>query len=864
MLGAFSGLLLASVAQAAPVPWINNQTPECQIGDGSNAATAKSFNCADAVAIDATNRKCYVTDREHHRVLRFAYPVTSDQPTAEVVFGQADFTSSAANRGGAIAANTLSTPYGLAVAANGDLWIADYGNNRIVKIPTAYSAASGTAATRVLGQGDFISGADATAGNRLAHPVGLSIDASDNLWVADMSNSRVLRFATVSSAANGASAAQVFGQGNFTSGQINRGGAASSSTLNSPYALYATGTTLWIADSQNNRVLRFNNATGKGNGGAADAVLGQADFTSTTANRGGSAGTSTLSFPAGIAVDDAGELLVSDSFNYRVLIYASATSFANGASATNWINAAPWNIAYDSSYHRLLVARAGGNTVLQFANAYTTTTALTSDRSPSFPGNSVTFTATVTSTTGTPTGTVQFTENTTVMANSTLNALGVATFSTAALADGAHTIVARYLGDATHQCSGSPWYTQEVRRNTPGFTLESSANGAKQAVAVTLTASLAPSSGLTTVPTGTVTFNVDGTDQAPVTLDATGKASWTSATLALGVHPVTVTYAGDADYRALSRSMTQYIDPPEARSVPVVANSERDTKGADTVVYDGTYSAGAVYTGIYDGFTLWPAFRFDLATAPASLVKAELKVHISDKSSAPGSTVIELHGSNDDAWSDLTIPPTAPATIIAAPLASVAANTFASGDWLTFDVTDFIRTQTAGDKVGSFVITAPTAPAEWYLGFHSREMLEYAPVLVVFERPTYSRWATANFTAAELANSAISGVSADPDGTGITNLVRYACGLPARGPVTAPGTATVDTNTNPATATFSFPTCAAAADLSYAVQTSTDLATWTTAGTYATNGTARTVAAPVTAPAGAPRFFIRLQVTLTP
>ena len=128
----------------------------------------------------------------------------------------------------------------------------------------------------------------------------------------------------------------------------------------------------------------------------------------------------------------------------------------------------------------------------------------------------------------------------------------------------------------------------------------------------------------------------------------------------------------------------------------------------------------------------------------------------------------------------------------------------------------------------------------------------------------FTTWALCNFSPADLVNPAISGATADPDGTGITNLLRYACALPARGPVAAPGTATFNTSANPTIVIFSFPMCAAAADLSYVVQISTDFITWTTAGTYATTGTARTVASTVTAPAGATRFFVRLKVTQVP
>jgi uncharacterized repeat protein (TIGR01451 family) len=82
------------------------------------------------------------------------------------------------------------------------------------------------------------------------------------------------------------------------------------------------------------------------------------------------------------------------------------------------------------------------------------TTAVTSSNNPSAPGQSVTFTATVSSTAGTPTGTVQFKDNgTNLGAAQTLNGSGVAQVTTTTLTAGAHTITADYLGDANFSTS---------------------------------------------------------------------------------------------------------------------------------------------------------------------------------------------------------------------------------------------------------------------------------------------------------------------------------------------------------------------------------------------------------------------------
>jgi uncharacterized delta-60 repeat protein len=83
-----------------------------------------------------------------------------------------------------------------------------------------------------------------------------------------------------------------------------------------------------------------------------------------------------------------------------------------------------------------------------------TTTAVTSSLNPSNPSQSVTFTAAVTSTAGTPTGTVQFKDNGTNMGSPvTLNGSGVARFSTSSLTAGTHSITADYSGDVNFATS---------------------------------------------------------------------------------------------------------------------------------------------------------------------------------------------------------------------------------------------------------------------------------------------------------------------------------------------------------------------------------------------------------------------------
>jgi hypothetical protein len=103
------------------------------------------------------------------------------------------------------------------------------------------------------------------------------------------------------------------------------------------------------------------------------------------------------------------------------------------------------------------------------------TTTLASSQNPSLTGGAVTLIATVTGPGGTPTGTVVFMDGTNTLGIGTLNASGVASFSTAALITGPHSVTAVYGGNSTFAGSASSILSQTVSGpntitiNNPGF-----------------------------------------------------------------------------------------------------------------------------------------------------------------------------------------------------------------------------------------------------------------------------------------------------------------------------------------------------------------------------------------------------------
>ena len=231
------------------------------------------------VAVDPTTGKLFVADRDNRRVLRFsATAKLINGSAAEAVFGQPDYTTRTANTGG-ISASTMNNPNALYVDANGRLWVADRDNHRILRFDNASTKTSSSAADGVLGQPDFATNSTGTTAAKMNAPAGVFADMNGRVWVADRANNRILRFDAASAKANGAAADGVLGQADFTTGTSG----TSATALSAPWGVYLdVNGRLWVADRSNSRVLRFDDAATKANGAAADGVLGQTTFTSST------------------------------------------------------------------------------------------------------------------------------------------------------------------------------------------------------------------------------------------------------------------------------------------------------------------------------------------------------------------------------------------------------------------------------------------------------------------------------------------------------------------------------------------------------------------------------------------------------
>ena len=317
-------------------------------GDGAGATSAQ-LDLPFGVAFG--NGTLYIADQVNNRVRS----VSGGNINAYAGTG----TSGWSGDGSKAVNATLTTPLGLALDSSGNLYIADAGNNMIRKVTGAnISSVAGNGAQAGYG-GD---GAGAT-GAYLNKPAAVVVDSSGNLYIADTGNNAIRKVISSTGIIS------TYAGSNGTAGFTGQNVPATKATLNSPQALALDSAgNLYVADTNNNAIRKITAAglittfAGNGNAGfSGDGTL---------------ATLATLSHPRGIAVDTAGNVYISDTFNNRIrvvtpngIINTIAGSgqgyYGDGGLAVNAEFSNPAGIFIDSS-NNMYVADNNNQVIRQF------------------------------------------------------------------------------------------------------------------------------------------------------------------------------------------------------------------------------------------------------------------------------------------------------------------------------------------------------------------------------------------------------------------------------------------------------------------------------------------------------------------
>jgi len=304
----------------------------CSLAGDGEAATNASVCNPTAVAVDSGGN-LYTVDSVVVRKV--------DAGTGIISTVAGNGSQGFSGDGGPAASASLGYARGVAVDGNGNLYIADENNSRVRKV------AAGTGIiTTVAGNGSLAysgDGGPATSAS-VGVPYGVAVDGSGNLYIADTWNNVIRRVdvgtGVITTVAGG------------TAGSCGDGGAAISACLATPRGVTVDGDgNLYIADSDNYRVRKVAADTGIITTVAGNGSPG---FT----GDGGAATSASLSRPASVRVDGAGNVYIADELNNRVRRVAAGTgiittiaggSIGDGGLATSTSLGDVYDVAVDGS-----------------------------------------------------------------------------------------------------------------------------------------------------------------------------------------------------------------------------------------------------------------------------------------------------------------------------------------------------------------------------------------------------------------------------------------------------------------------------------------------------------------------------------
>jgi len=287
------------------------------VGSGAGGpATSASLCAPNGVAVDASGN-LFIADSDDGLIWK-----VSTSGIINVVAGGGIPADGVGDNGPATSA-ALNGPIGVAVDASGNLFIADTRNARIRKVSVnrIITTVAGNGAGAPEFGGAFSGDGGPATSASLNYPEGIAVDASGNLFIADVNNERIRKVSAsgiITTVAGNPSQCPIPAAATFCGGFSGDGGPATSAQLNYPdgVAVDASGN-LFIADQDNNRVRKVSASgiitTIAGNGPSCSNP-----FCGGYSGDGGPATSAQLNTPSGVAVDASGNLFLADLGNSRI------------------------------------------------------------------------------------------------------------------------------------------------------------------------------------------------------------------------------------------------------------------------------------------------------------------------------------------------------------------------------------------------------------------------------------------------------------------------------------------------------------------------------------------------------------------
>lgn len=642
-------------------------------GDGSagppqNAvnATTVSLNLPGGVAIDGAGN-LYIADTNNNVIREVNLTTDAITTVAGNVGGNPGYSGDGGNAIGA----ELNGPEGITVDPAGNLYIADTGNNRIRKV-SGVILSGGTITTFAgTGTAGFSGDSSPATSAKLNAPYGVALDASGNLYIADSANNRVRRVdgsGTITTYAGTGTAGYSVDPGPATSAELDSPMGVAVDPAGNLYIADARNYVVRKVSSATGNTIStvagnfYTSVYGDGKSGYA---YGNGQWGEYYAGPGIANGAGIYA-PYAVALDQAGNLYIAEYFDHLVREVAAndATIFVSpelwqnqvstaqpqaiendgntdlsftaivpdsnaavDAGSTNCSASTPLGIDEQCNIGAELAPTAAGPSPLnqlvgninitsdptinptanppdslsiqlvgQVLGLNGAVVSLTSNPNPSSYGQTVTLNVNVAqgtgSSQGTPTGTVTFSDRfqgvTTPLGTVlTLDPGGNASLQIGTLAVGTHVITASYSGDTYYSAATSNSVTQVVQEQITVTLASSSPNDTSMlGTMVTFTAGVSISGGI--VPTGAVTFYNGTTTLGTGSLNASGVATFATANLPVGSNSITAAYT---DVNRVSATSAPLIQTVEQQTVTTVNSSLNPSIHGTPVLFTATVTA---------------------------------------------------------------------------------------------------------------------------------------------------------------------------------------------------------------------------------------------------------------------------------